>query len=122
MLDSLASELLPMKLRDRAERQHYEQTLQEVRKERETETKQVERLSAILVKKASSAKSKGLTGLLSSRVLAALSSAPVSLAPARRLTFPDQQQNFQNAAGPRKCDSTIKFRQDAIYVVSQRNR
>jgi len=30
---------------------------------------------------------------------AALSFAPVRLAPARRLTFPDQQQNLQNAAG-----------------------
>jgi hypothetical protein len=36
----------------------------------------------------------------------------VSLAPARRLTFPDQQQNFQNAAEHRitsECDREIKF-------------
>jgi hypothetical protein len=50
-----------MKLRDRRESKHYEQRLQEIRKERNAETKQVERLSALLVKKASSAKAKGLT-------------------------------------------------------------
>jgi hypothetical protein len=49
-----------MKLRDRLEPQNYEQRLQETRKEREAETKQVERLSAILVNKASFAKAKGL--------------------------------------------------------------
>jgi hypothetical protein len=52
--------LLPMKLRDRLEPQRYEQRLQETRWERKAETKQVERLSAILVKKASSAKAKGI--------------------------------------------------------------
>ncbi len=51
----------PMRLRDRLERQHYEQKLQETRWERKAEIKQVERLSAILVKKAGSAKIKGLT-------------------------------------------------------------
>lgn len=51
-----------MKLRDRLERQHYEQRLQESRKERRAETKQVERLSAILVKKASSATAQRLPG------------------------------------------------------------
>ncbi len=45
-----------MRLRDRLERQHYEQKLQETRWERQAETKQVERLSAILVKKVNSAK------------------------------------------------------------------
>jgi hypothetical protein len=43
---------------------------------------------------------------------AALSFAPVSLAPARRLTFPDQQQNLQNAAEQRvadRCDGGIKM-------------
>jgi hypothetical protein len=50
----------PMKLRDRLEPQRYEQRLQETRWERKAETKQVERLSAILVKKASSAKAKGI--------------------------------------------------------------
>jgi hypothetical protein len=40
--------------------QNYEQRLQEIRKERSAETKQVERLSAILVKKASAAKVKNL--------------------------------------------------------------
>jgi hypothetical protein len=39
-----------MKLRDRLEPQRYEQRLQETRWERKAETKQVERLSAILVK------------------------------------------------------------------------
>jgi hypothetical protein len=38
----------PMKLRDRLEPQRYEQRLQETRWERKAETKQVERLSAIL--------------------------------------------------------------------------
>ena len=50
-----------MKLRGRLEPQNYEQRLQEIRKERKAEKKQVERLSAILVKKASSAKIKGST-------------------------------------------------------------
>ncbi|MFY9683792.1 MAG: hypothetical protein WA416_17700 [Candidatus Sulfotelmatobacter sp.] len=45
-----------MKLRGRFESQHYEKTLQEIRKERSAETKQAERLSAILAKKASSGK------------------------------------------------------------------
>jgi hypothetical protein len=49
-----------MKLRDRLEPQRYEQRLQETRRERKAETKQVERLSAILVKKGSSAKAKGI--------------------------------------------------------------
>jgi hypothetical protein len=44
-----------MKLRGRLEPQNYEQRLQEIRKERKAEKKQVERLSAILVKKAKSA-------------------------------------------------------------------
>jgi hypothetical protein len=42
---------------------------------------------------------------------AALSFAPVSLAPARRLTFPDQQQNLQNAAEQsvaNQCDGGVK--------------
>jgi hypothetical protein len=51
-----------MKLRAGAERPHYEQTLQEVRNEGETETRQVERLSAILGKKAKSAEAKKLPG------------------------------------------------------------
>jgi hypothetical protein len=50
-----------MKLRDRLEPQNYEQRLQATRWERKGETKQAERLSAILVKKASSANIKGLT-------------------------------------------------------------
>jgi len=36
----------------------------------------------------------------------------VSLAPARRLTFPDQQQNLQNAAHyslASECDGNVKF-------------
>jgi hypothetical protein len=49
-----------MKLRDRLEPQRYEQRLQETRWERKAETKQVERLSEILAKKASSAKAKGI--------------------------------------------------------------
>jgi hypothetical protein len=62
MLDSPpAKELLPpMRLNERLEPQRYEQRLQEIRWERKAETKQVERLSAILVKKASSAKDKGI--------------------------------------------------------------
>ncbi len=50
MLDS-TKELPPRRLRGRLELQHYEQTLQEIRKERKAETKQVERLSAILMKR-----------------------------------------------------------------------
>jgi hypothetical protein len=49
MLES-TKELLPMRLRGRLELQHYEQRLLEIRKERKAETKQVERLSAILMK------------------------------------------------------------------------
>jgi hypothetical protein len=49
-----------MRLHDRLESQCYEQKLQETRTERTAETKQVERLSAILAKKASSTKAKGL--------------------------------------------------------------
>jgi hypothetical protein len=49
-----------MKLRDRLEPQRYEQRLQETRWEQKAETKQVERLSAIPVKKASSDKTKGI--------------------------------------------------------------
>jgi hypothetical protein len=51
-----------MKLHDRLEPQNYEQRLQHLRLERAAEMKQVERLSAILVKKASSAKITGLAG------------------------------------------------------------
>jgi hypothetical protein len=51
-----------MKLRERLEPQNYEQRLQETRLERKAETKRVERLSAVLVKKASSAKAKGVHG------------------------------------------------------------
>ena len=51
-----------MKLRDRLELQRYERKLQEIRWERKAETKQVERLSALLVKKANSAKDKRLPG------------------------------------------------------------
>ena len=51
---------LPMRLNERLEPQRYEQRLQEIRKERKAETKQVERLSAILAKKSSSAKAAGL--------------------------------------------------------------
>ena len=50
MLDS-TKELFPRRLRGRLELQHYEQKLQESRKERKAETKQVERLSAILMKR-----------------------------------------------------------------------
>jgi hypothetical protein len=49
-----------MKLRDRLEPQNYEQRLPHLRLERTAETKQVEQLSAILVKKASSAEVKRL--------------------------------------------------------------
>jgi hypothetical protein len=49
-----------MKLRERLEPQNYEQRLQAVRKERSAETKQVERLFAVLVKKANFAKAKGI--------------------------------------------------------------
>jgi|HubBroStandDraft_4_1064222.scaffolds.fasta_scaffold06295_3 hypothetical protein len=45
-----------MRLRDRLEPQNYEQRSQQIRSERKIETKRVERLSAILSKKASSAK------------------------------------------------------------------
>jgi hypothetical protein len=45
-----------MKLRGRLEPQNYEQRLQYVRWERESEKKKVERLSAVLVKKENSAK------------------------------------------------------------------
>jgi len=51
-----------MKLSDRLEPQNYERRPQEIRKERKAETKQVERLSAILVKKASLATAKKLPG------------------------------------------------------------
>ncbi len=50
-----------MRLHDRFEPQRYEQKSQEIRKERQIETKQAERLSAILAKKANSAKATGLT-------------------------------------------------------------
>jgi hypothetical protein len=50
VLDS-TKELLPRRPRGRLELQHYEQRLQEIRKERKAETKQVERLSAILMKR-----------------------------------------------------------------------
>ncbi|MGA2923588.1 MAG: hypothetical protein ABSE28_20990 [Candidatus Sulfotelmatobacter sp.] len=49
-----------MRLNERLEPQRYEQRLQEIRKERKAETKQVERLSAILAKKSTSAKVAGL--------------------------------------------------------------
>jgi hypothetical protein len=55
-------EFLSMKLRYRLEPQNYEQRLQEIRKERNAETKQVERLSAILVKKATYVTAKRLPG------------------------------------------------------------
>jgi len=48
-----------MRLRDKWEPQRYEQSLQEVRFERRTETKRVERLFAILAKKVGSTKSTG---------------------------------------------------------------
>ena len=47
-----------MKLRDKWKPQSYQQSLQEVRCERRTETKQIERLSAILAKKVGSTKSR----------------------------------------------------------------
>jgi hypothetical protein len=46
----------PMRLHDRFEPQGYGQRSQEIRRERKAETKQAERLSAILAKKASSPK------------------------------------------------------------------
>jgi CDP-glycerol glycerophosphotransferase (TagB/SpsB family) len=49
----------PVKLRDRSPSQRYEEKLQELRKERKAENKQVERLSSVLAKKASSAKAPG---------------------------------------------------------------
>jgi hypothetical protein len=51
-----------MKLRDRLEPRNYEQRLQRLRWERTAETKQVERLSAILVKRASSTEAKPSPG------------------------------------------------------------
>ena len=51
-----------MKLRDRLEPQNYEQRLQLIRWEREAEKKQVERLSAVLAKKANSITAKKLPG------------------------------------------------------------
>ncbi|MFZ0588249.1 MAG: hypothetical protein WAM48_17970 [Candidatus Sulfotelmatobacter sp.] len=45
-----------MKVRDRSESRHYEQRLQEIRKERNAETRQAERLSAMLAKKGCSGK------------------------------------------------------------------
>ena len=47
-----------MRHQDRVEPHSYEERLQESRRERDAETKRAERLSAILVKKASSAKAK----------------------------------------------------------------
>jgi hypothetical protein len=44
-----------MRLRDRVEPQRYEQRIQHARWERKAETKQVDRLSAILLKKVGSA-------------------------------------------------------------------
>jgi hypothetical protein len=49
-----------MKLHDRVEPENYEQRLQQLLWEHTAETKQTERLFAILVKKASSAEAKGL--------------------------------------------------------------
>ena len=49
-----------MKLRDRLEPQRYEQRIQLARWERKAETKQAERLSAILVKKMRSGQAAGL--------------------------------------------------------------
>jgi hypothetical protein len=46
-----SKELFPRRLRGRLELQHYEQKLQESREERKAETKQVERLSAILMRR-----------------------------------------------------------------------
>jgi hypothetical protein len=56
-----------MKLRDRLEPHNYEQRLQHFRRERAAETKQVERLFAILVKKASSTIAKRLPGRVAGR-------------------------------------------------------
>ena len=50
-----------MRLHYRLGPQRYEQTSHEIRKERQAEMKQAERLSAILAKKAISAKAAGLT-------------------------------------------------------------
>ncbi len=49
-----------MRLNERLEPQNCEQRLQELRKERKAEKKQVERLSAVLAKKSDSAKVAGL--------------------------------------------------------------
>jgi len=49
-----------MKLRDRLEPQRYEQRLQEIRWERESEKRQVERLCAVLAKKERSAKNESI--------------------------------------------------------------
>jgi hypothetical protein len=59
MLHFRTEELLPMKLRDKWKPLSYQQSLQEVRRERRAETKQIERLSAILAKKVGSTKSTG---------------------------------------------------------------
>ena len=56
-----------MRLRDRLEPQRYEQRIQHARWERKAETKQVERLFAILVKKASSTMAKRLPGRVAGR-------------------------------------------------------
>jgi hypothetical protein len=48
-----------MRLHERPEPQQYERKSQQIRDERKAETKQVERLSAILAKRASSARGKG---------------------------------------------------------------
>ena len=50
-----------MRLRDRLEPQRYEQRIQHARWERKAETKQVDRLSAILLKKAGSGNPERLT-------------------------------------------------------------
>jgi hypothetical protein len=50
-----------MKLHDRFETRSYEQRSKEIRKERQAEMKQVERLSAKLAKRAASAKATELT-------------------------------------------------------------
>ncbi len=47
-----------MRLRDRLDPRSYEERLQDSRRERDAETKRAERLSAVLAKKASSAKAK----------------------------------------------------------------
>jgi hypothetical protein len=51
----------PMRLHVSFEPERHEQRSQEIRKERNAETKQAERLSAILAKKARSAKPRSLT-------------------------------------------------------------